>query len=71
MREERNLGLVHGFLFWKFVGDLLVAFRFVNLIDDFKSDLVALLGIGLPVVKGAAIFWLDDLIENVFIHLEL
>jgi hypothetical protein len=47
---------------------MFIAFGLEDLVDNFESDGIDLLGVGLPVGEGVAIFGFDDFVENVFVH---
>lgn len=68
MPQEGDLRLVHGLLLWHFIDDVLVAFGLVDLRDYLKTDLVVLLGVGLPVLQGTAVFGFDYLVEGLAVH---
>jgi hypothetical protein len=66
--QERDLSFIHGLFFREFIVDMFIAFGLEDLVDDFESDCIDLLGVGLPVGEGVAIFGFDDFVENVFVH---
>jgi hypothetical protein len=66
--EERDLSFIHGLFFREFIVDMFIAFGLEDLVDNIESDGVDLLGVGLPVGEGVAIFGFDDFIENFFVH---
>ena len=47
---------------------MFIAFGLEDLVDNFESDGIDLLGVGLPVGEGVAIFGFDDFVKNVFVH---
>jgi hypothetical protein len=62
------LSFIHGLFFREFIVNMFIAFSLEDLVDNFESDGIDLLGVGLPVSKGVAIFGFDDFVENVFVH---
>ena len=69
--QERDLSFIHGLFLREFIVDIFIAFGLEDLVDNFESDRIDLLGVGLPVGEGGAVFGFDDFVENVFVHGDL